>query len=263
MSWLAEHLAYRRAETAERKRWKPLSHLRLQSANLSEPRNFAAALAGGKPAVIAEIKFRSPSKGLLRPACDVEAVAQGYARAGAAALSVLVDARHFGGEREFLGRARDACSLPILAKGFFVDPYDLLEARIAGADAALLIACALSRQELEIMLETAREVGLGTLMEVHDEADLQKLAGLEVGLVGVNHRNLETLGMDPQLSARLAPLLPSGCGRVAESGLQTASDLLRMAELGFDAVLMGTAFMTQADPGAGLAKLLEDCHARR
>jgi len=263
VTWLSEHLQFLRTEVAERKRRIPESILQTQISGLEPTRNFSGALGSGHPSVIAEIKFRSPSMGILRAQQDVEAVARGYELAGASALSVLVDARHFGGELAFLGRAQTACSLPILAKGFFVDPYDLREVRVAGADAALLIACALSREELAEMLGVAREMGLATLTELHDEEDLVKIAGLDLDLVGVNHRNLATLEMDSQLSSRLVPRLPAGHFRVAESGLNSASDFLRMAQLGYHAVLVGTAFMSQADPGAGLARLLEECHGCR
>jgi len=263
VTWLSEHLAYRRTETAERKRRVPESMLRSQLQDSEPTRDFAGALAGSGLSVIAEIKFRSPSMGILRPQADVEAVARGYHCAGARALSVLVDTVHFGGELGFLARARGASSLPILAKGFFVDPYDLLEVRSAGADAALLIARTQSREDLTAMLAAAQEVGLATLMELHDEEDLAKVEGLELDLVGVNHRNLETLDLDAGLSARLAPRLSGHRCRVAESGLGTASDLVRMASQGYDAVLMGSAFMTQPDPGAGLAALLEELHACR
>lgn len=258
MTWLSEHLAIRRAEVATKKRRLPESELRDRLAFCAPPRTFLRAGSKPVPAVIAEIKFRSPSMGVLRAAQDVETVAQGYHSAGAAALSVLVDAAHFGGDWSYLGRARAACPLPLLAKGFFVDPYDLLEARVAGADAALLIARALSRRELATMLEAARALGLTILMEVHDEGDLAKIDGLDLALVGVNHRDLETLNMDPELSVRLLPYLPAQALRVAESGLKSAADLRRMATLGYHAVLVGTAFMAQPDPGAGLAKLLEE-----
>jgi len=263
VTWLSEHLAFRRAEALEQKRRVPEAILQSRLSDLPPARDFVASLNSGHPAVIAEIKFRSPSMGVLRPHQDVEAVAQSYEKAGASALSVLVDTAHFGGELSYLGRAKSACSLPILAKGFFVDPYDLLEARVAGADAALLIACALSPEELKSMLNTARNVGLTTLMELHDEEDLAKVEGLELDLVGVNHRNLATLAVDSELSAHLASRLPAARGRVAESGLNSAKDFLRMVSLGYDAVLVGTAFMSQPDPGAGLARLLEECHACR
>jgi len=230
---------------------------------LAPVRNFSSALKAGRPAVIAEIKFRSPSKGTLRAQADVEVLASAYHRAGASALSVLVDGRHFGGEWGFLARARQACPLPLLAKGFFLEPYDLLEARAAGADAALLIARAFSRSELAAMLKAAREVGLGTLTELHGEEDLARIEGLELDAVGVNHRDLETLRMDSSLGERMAKRLPSSSPKVAESGLKGPSDLARMASMGYDAVLVGSAFMEKPDPGAELAQWLEACHACR
>jgi len=261
VTWLSEHLTLRRAEIAEAQRMLPEAELRARIGALSPARDFTLAASADGPAVIAELKFRSPSRGVLRPDCDVETIAESYHRAGASALSVLVDAGGFGGELTFLDRARMACPLPLLAKGFFLEPYDLLTVRAAGADGALLIARALSRKELEQMLATARELGLATLLELHDEGDLAKIEGLELDLVGVNHRNLETLEMDSTLSARLAPRLPASRCRVAESGLRSAADVRRMSALGYNAVLVGTAFMSLPDPGAGLARLLEELHA--
>jgi len=258
--WLSNHLFLRRAETAEARRRVPEAELRARTGALSQARDFTLSATISGPAVIAEIKFRSPSRGVLRSDCDVERIAESYHRAGAAALSVLVDAQGFGGDLSFLGRARAACPLSLLAKGFFLEPYDLLAVRAAGADGALLIARALSRKELEQMLATAREIGLATLLELHDEEDLAKVEGLEVDLVGVNHRNLETLEMDASLSARLAPRLPASRCRVAESGLRSAADVRRMSTLGYQAVLVGTAFMSLSDPGLGLARLLEELH---
>jgi indole-3-glycerol phosphate synthase len=260
--WLSEHLILRRAEIAEARRKVTEAELRARINELPPVRVFALTGPTERPAVIAEIKFRSPSRGALRSHSDVEFVAEGYHRAGAAALSVLVDAQGFGGELAFLGRARRSCPLPLLAKGFFLEPYDLLAVRAAGADAALLIARALARGELEQMLKIARELGLVTLLELHDEADLVKIEGLEPDLLGVNHRNLETLELDANLSARLAPRLPASRCRVAESGLRSATDVRRMAALGYHAVLVGTAFMSLPDPGQGLANLLEELHGR-
>lgn len=263
MNWLSEHLAYRRRETATRRAQRPEALLREGLGALTPVRNFSSALKAGGPAVIAEIKFRSPSKGVLRAQPDVEALASAYHRAGASALSVLVDARHFGGEWSFLARARQACPLPLLAKGFFVEPYDLLEARAAGADGALLIARALSTSELAAMLKAARELGLGTLTELHGEEDLARIEGLELDAVGVNHRDLETLRMDSSLGERMAKRLPSESPKVAESGMKGPSDLVRMASMGYDAVLVGSAFMEKPDPGAELARWMEACHACR
>lgn len=260
MTWLAEHCERRRKAVRERKAARPEAELRGAIASLAPTRPFITALRReGGPAVIAEIKFRSPSKGVLRMDRDVAALAAAYEAHGAAALSVLIDERHFDGSLHDLSLARKACALPILAKGFLVDPYEVLEARLAGADAVLLIAACLDGQELSSMHRMAGEVGLAALVEVHGEADLRKLEGVKADLVGVNHRDLDSLELDLGLSERLLPQLPAGALKVAESGLASRADLARMSELGYQAVLMGTEFMGRPDPGRALGELLGVC----
>ena len=261
MSWLTEHCLSRRVEVAQRQARVPESELRARIADQPAARPFLGNLrhtfeSKQRVAVIAEIKFRSPSMGQLRPQIDVEHVAASYQASGASALSVLVDEVHFGGQRSFLTRARAATQLPAIAKGFLVDPYDVIEARTYGADAVLLIASCLERSELEAMHALALELGMDALVELHSEADFLKVEGLELPLVGVNHRDLDTLQMDMDLSTRLAPQLPAASLRVAESGIKTPEDLLRMKALGYQAVLVGTAFMQHPEPGEELAKLL-------
>jgi indole-3-glycerol phosphate synthase len=197
---------------------------------------------------------------MLRPARDVEVVAAGYAAAGACALSVLTEPLHFAGDLAFLERASAASGLPILRKDFLLDPYEVTEARAHGADAVLLIARLLARGSLAAMVERAEALGMAALVEIHGEDDLALLEGLPAPVVGVNHRDLDTLAMDPSLSARLAGLLPEGAVWVAESGLETGADLMRVVALGYGAVLVGSAFMSRPDPGAALAALLEECH---
>jgi indole-3-glycerol phosphate synthase len=271
MSWLAEAMREAGEGAALRARARPLAALLAAMSDREPPRGFAVTLArfapprpaggatatgtGDLPAVIAEIKFVSPSLGVLRRTRDVETVARAYADGGAAALSILVDAPRFAGHQDHLMRARRACPLPLLAKGFFADPYQLAEMRLAGADAVLLIAAALSPAQLVELHAAAGEFGLDALVELHDPADLACLAGLAPRLVGVNHRSLDTLIIEPGASAALAPGLPAGAVRVAESGLTTRGDLVRMAALGFDAVLVGTALMRSGNPGAALATL--------
>ena len=265
MSWLAEAMRAAGEGAALRARVRPLAALLAAAGDRAPPRGFAAALrpAGGAgaagaddlPAVIAEIKFVSPTLGVLRRSRDVETVARAYADAGAAALSILVDAPRFAGHPDHLTRARRACPLPLLAKGFFADPYQLAEMRLAGADAVLLIAAALSPARLAELHAAAGEFGLDALVELHDAADVARLAGLAPRLVGVNHRSLDTLILDPGVSAALVGGLPAGAVRVAESGLTTRGDLARMAALGYDAVLVGTALMQSGNPGAALATL--------
>lgn len=260
MSWLDRYIQERRREVA-RCRESLSAFDSTQAPALRDFRGALAARAGELPAVIAEVKFRSPSQGWIRPLCDVEAVAEGYARAGAACLSVLVDGPHFGGEPGFLTRARSASGLPVLAKGFFVDPVEVDFLRAMGADAILLIARCLDRDVLAAMARRARELGMAALVELHSDADLDLITGLDLDLVGVNHRDLDTLAMDLDLSRRLAERLPQGALKVAESGLEDTGDLRRMRTLGFASVLVGTAFMRQPDPGEGLRALLEAVHA--
>jgi len=262
MTWLTEHCIARRAEVAQRRSLVHEDALRALIAEQAPPRGFLhnlrqTFLRENRVAVIAEIKFRSPSMGQLRPLIDVEHVAASYEASGASALSVLIDEVHFGGQREYLTRARSATSLPAIAKGFLVDPYDVLEARSFGADAVLLIASCLERGELEAMHALALELGMDALVELHSEADFRKVEGLALPLVGVNHRDLDTLQMDMGLSERLSQRLPSTSLRVAESGLRQPEDLARMQALGYQAVLVGTAFMQHPEPGAELAKLLQ------
>ena len=257
MTWLSEHCTARRLDAARRRERMPEPELRARAFRQAPPRPFAPALRKPDgPAVIAEVKFRSPSQGELRAGHDVAFVARTYELNGASALSVLIDATHFGGCLDDLERARMATSLPLLAKGFLVDPYEILEARVARADAVLLIAACLSRGALGEMHALARELGMDALVELHGEEDLAKIEGLPLGLVGVNHRDLATLRMDMDLTRRLADRLPAGAVKVAESGLETRADLLRMRELGYDAALVGTRFMKQKDPGTALALFL-------
>lgn len=258
MSWLSEHCATRRTEVARKKSEIPESELRDRAQSQSPARPFLSALhLKDRVAIIAEIKFRSPSMGQLRPRQDVEQVAASYEANGASALSVLIDEVHFGGQLEFLTRARKASHLPALAKGFLVDPYDVIEARAAGADAVLLIASCLESAELVSMHALAVDLGMTSLVELHSEADFRKVEGLDFPLVGVNHRDLDTLQMDMSLTEKLALKLPSSATRVAESGIKTAEDLARMKTLGYHAVLVGTRFMKHEEPGVELGSLLK------
>ena len=257
MTWLADHCASRKLEAARRRGLLPEKELQARAFRQAPPIPFAGALRKEPGlAVIAEIKFRSPSQGELRSQRDVEFVARSYELNGASALSVLIDGVHFGGRLDYMERTRMATSLPILAKGFLVDTYEVLEARIARADAVLLIAACLRREELIAMHKLARELGMDALVELHCSEDLVKIEGLSLELIGVNHRNLGTLQMDMELTRRLAGQLPPEAVKVAESGLASPEDLGRMKALGYDAVLVGTRFMKHADPGAALNALI-------
>jgi indole-3-glycerol phosphate synthase len=257
MSWLSDHCSARRLEVTRRRALVPEHELHARALRQAPPLPFVEALRRSEgPAIIAEIKFRSPSQGELRTQRDVEFVARSYELNGASALSVLIDGTHFGGQLDYLERARMATSLPILAKGFLVDPYEILEARLARADAVLLIAGCLQRPALVAMHKLAAELGMAALVELHSEEDLHKIEGLDLELVGVNHRNLDTLQMDMDLTRHLRAELPQQSVKVAESGIASAEDLGRMKALGYDAVLVGTRFMKHADPGVALSSLL-------
>ena len=235
----------------------PLATVRAQAAAAPEPVGFLAALArSDRTNVIAECKRRSPSRGVLRRAYDPVAIARSYEDAGAAAISVLTEPTFFDGDLDHLRAVRQAVSLPLLRKDFIVCPYQLWEARAAGADAALLIIAALDDVELSTLMREARSIGLDVLVEVHDEAELARALAAGADMVGVNNRNLRTLAVDIQASRRLAPLFPAHVVGVAESGLKTADDLQALRAVGYGAFLVGERLMTAADPGVAVAEIL-------
>ena len=218
---------------------------------------FEAALRGGRPRrVIAECKRRSPSRGVLRAGYDPVALSRAYERAGAAAVSVLTEPTFFDGAPDHLRDVRAAVSLPLLRKDFIVDRYQLLEARAWGADAALLIVAALTQDELGTLVREADALGLATLVEVHDEAELARALDAGARIIGVNNRNLRTLGVDTGRSEQLARRIPAGVIAVAESGLGRRDDLDRLARAGYAAFLVGEQLVTASDPAAALAELL-------
>jgi indole-3-glycerol phosphate synthase len=223
------------------------------------PRGFRAALekvAGeGDVAVIAEVKRASPSKGLLAPDLDPAELAGRYERGGAACLSVLTDVEFFQGSPEDLVAARAACSLPVLRKDFTVDPRDVCDARLMGADCVLLIAAALDQEELVSFLALARDIGLDALVEIHDEAELDRAVAAGADLVGVNQRDLVTFRVDTARAVRMAPQMPAGVVRVAESGITGPVDAAVLAEAGYHAVLVGEHLVTAGDAVAVVAAL--------
>jgi indole-3-glycerol phosphate synthase len=206
-------------------------------------------------AVIAEIKRRSPSKGDLAPDLDPAALARAYESGGAACLSVLTDVEFFGGSPGDLATARAACGLPVLRKDFTVSPLDVADARIMGADAVLLIAAALDDDELRDLHALAVEVGLDALVEIHDEAELHRAVAVGATLIGVNQRDLVTFEVDTARAVRMAPQMPPGVIRVAESGITGPADARLLAEAGYHAVLVGEHLVTSGDPAAGVGAL--------
>jgi indole-3-glycerol phosphate synthase len=257
MSILDEILAHKRGELEEARRRVPERELAARVERMAEPaRGFRRALeTAPPPAVIAELKRRSPSRGEIRPDFDPVACAKDYAEGGAAALSVLTDERYFGGRLEYLGRVREAVALPVLRKDFLIDPYQIDEARAAGADAVLLIAAALDAASLRALHDRARQRGLDALVEVHDERELA--GALEVGatLLGVNNRDLRSFVTDLTLTERLAPAVPPGVLLVAESGISGPADIARLARAGARAFLVGESLMREPEPGRALRRL--------
>lgn len=217
--------------------------------------DFIAALAGPGLAVIAEMKQRTPSMGVLSEDYRPADLARAYASGGAAALSVLTQEESFGGSLEHLRAARATSSLPILRKDFITDRYEIAEARAAGADAVLLIVAALDEKRLGHLLDVAGEFGLAALVEVHDEAEAEAAADLGATLIGVNHRDLRTFNLDLGLTERLRAVVPADRLLVAESGIRGPHDARRMREAGAAAVLVGELLMRSADPGARIAEL--------
>jgi indole-3-glycerol phosphate synthase len=206
-------------------------------------------------AVISEIKRASPSKGPLSPDLDPAALARQYEAGGAACLSVLTDVDFFQGSPDDLAAARAACSLPVLRKDFTVDPRDVCDTRLMGADCVLLIAAALDQDELESFLALGRRIGLDVLVEIHDEAELERAVSAGADLVGVNQRDLVTFQVDTARAVRMAPQMPAGVVRVAESGITGPVDAGVLAAAGYHAVLVGEHLVTSGDPTAGVAAL--------
>ena len=245
-------------EVAAGKAISPAADLAAKISNNEPPRGFEyglrLALEKG-PAVIAEIKKASPSAGVIREDFQPAAIARAYEAAGAACLSVLTDKDFFQGDVSFLREARNACSLPVLRKDFMIDPWQILESRAMGADCILLIAAALEQSLMQELLVQAKESGMDVLIEVHDEAEMERALLLDHELIGVNNRNLNTFETSLGTTERLQQLLTGNQLLVTESGIRTAGDVKRMQGSGINAFLVGEAFMREADPGFELKRM--------
>ena len=253
MSILERIVAAKRAEVAAAK--KKTTDIKTRAAAAPPVRDFVAALRARQPAVIAEIKRASPSRGVLRADFDPAAIAKSYENAGAACMSVLTDAEFFQGAPEHLTQARAACGLPALRKDFLIDPYQVYEARALGADCVLLIVACLDDAELRELETLAHKVGMAVLVEVHDAAELARALKLKTPLIGINNRNLRSFETRLETTIELLPRIPPGRLVITESGILSKADVARMRQHGVHAFLVGEAFMRAPDPGAELKSL--------
>lgn len=252
---LDEIVRARRADVAEAKRAVPAEELRRRPLFAEPRRGFAAALRGRAPAVIAEVKKASPSKGLIRDDFDPVAIARACESGGAAAISVLTEERHFQGKLEHLAAIRAAVAVPLLRKDFLFDPYQVVEARAWGADAILLIVASLDDGLLRELLAEAAGHELDALVEVHTRAELDRAAAAGATLVGVNNRDLHTFVTTLATAEQLRSHIPAGATAVAESGIDTPADIARLRRAGYDCFLIGESLMRAPDPGAKLREL--------
>jgi len=256
---LEKIVSVKHAEVASALNRKPLAVVRADAESRVLTRDFVGALrakiAAGKPAVIAEVKKASPSKGVLRADFIPADIAQSYAEYGAACLSVLTDQQFFQGCVDFLKQARASCQLPVLRKDFMVDAYQIYESRAMGADAILLIAACLNDAQMKEFEQIARSLDMAVLVEVHDAAELERALALKTPLIGVNNRNLKTFEVSLDTTLTLMRDIPADRLLVCESGIHTRDDVLRMGAAGVNAFLVGEAFMRAQEPGEALAAL--------
>jgi indole-3-glycerol phosphate synthase len=257
MSALREIFEHKRGEVERARQQAPISSMEGRASDQEPPRGFINALKSAPgTALIAEIKAASPSRGEIRPGLDPKAVAEQFEEAGAHALSVLTDARYFKGSLDNLVKARDASRLPALRKDFLFDPYQVVESRAFGADAILLIVAALSRSQLDELMDCARQWGMNALVEVHNEREADIAIESGATLIGVNNRDLSTFQTDLEVSDRILPRIAPHALAVSESAIEANADVKRVAAAGAKAVLIGTTFCEAPDIGARVREVM-------
>jgi indole-3-glycerol phosphate synthase len=254
---LDEIIAYKKKELAETKRRVPVSELRAKAADAGPARGFEKALSeGNEIRLIAEVKKASPSKGVIREDFAPVDIAKTYTRSGAHCLSVLTEKKYFQGKLEYLDDIRKAVALPLLRKDFIIEEYQIVEARTAGADAVLLIAACLERQQIEDFIGVAEEIGLDVLVEAHTYKELDRALLAGAALVGINNRDLQSFSVSIQTTLDLLKDIPDDRVVVSESGIKTREDVLRLQQAGVDAILVGESLMREKDIGKKVRELL-------
>jgi indole-3-glycerol phosphate synthase len=250
----------KKVEVERAKKSSPLESISSQIEGTQAPKGFFRAIEpDGRVKIIAEIKCASPSKGVLREDFNPVEIARGYSEGGASAISVLTDREFFNGDLSHLREVRDAVETPLLRKDFIVDPYQVYESRLYGADAVLLIASVLEGKALCELLRLVHSLGMEAVVEVHDEEDLEKALYAGSGVIGINNRDLKTFDVNLDVSIRLSRLIPKGRVVIAESGIGSIEDIRRLIGEGIHVFLIGEAFMRAKSPGAELARLLSQC----
>ena len=259
MNILDEIIEYKRTEVANRKSLYPVKLLEQSIYFSTQPVSLKKYIRrADKSGIIAEIKRKSPSKGIINPHVSIERTSIGYMQAGASALSVLTDKNFFGGSNEDLMQARKFNFCPILRKDFTIDEYQIIEAKSIGADAILLIAAALESTRLKQLASFAHSFGLEVLLEVHNEEELRANLDAEADLIGVNNRNLKTFELSIEISKRLAPVIPTGVVKVSESGIEAVDTIVELRKYGFEGFLMGQNFMQHSRPEAACKEFIEE-----
>ncbi len=248
----------KKEEVEERKKIFSIRKMEERISNVSPPRDLMEAISQYAPmALIAEIKFASPSAGVIKTDVDPRQIASEYESAGASAISVLTEPNFFKGDLSYLGLVKGKTSLPVLQKDFIIDPFQIFEGRAAGADAVLLIAAILERKQLEDFVVLAMELQMTPLVEVHDEYDLEKTSTLALPLIGINNRDLKTFGVDLKTTLRLKRRIPPRTKVISESGIKSSQDVRLLREAGVDGILVGEILMRSSDPTLKIRELLE------